>query len=34
MHYISAVDIDDHDDLIMAQAFAIVRQTQTATSAE
>lgn len=27
MHHISAVDIDDQDDLIMAQAFATVRQT-------
>ena len=26
MHYISAVDIDDEDDLVMAQAFAGVRQ--------
>lgn len=33
MHYISAVDIDDHDDLLMAQAFATLRQPQTATGA-
>lgn len=33
MHHISAVDIDDQDDLIMAQAFATLRQIQTATSA-
>jgi N-acylneuraminate cytidylyltransferase len=30
MHHISAVDIDDHDDLIMAQAFARLRQTEAA----
>lgn len=34
MHHMSAVDIDDHDDLTMAQAFAMVRRTETATSAE
>ena len=33
MHHISAVDIDDQDDLIMAQAFATLRQAQTATRA-
>lgn len=33
MHHISAVDIDDQDDLIMAQAFSTLRQAQTATRA-
>ena len=32
MHYTSAVDIDDQDDLLMAQAFAMLRQNQTSTS--
>lgn len=33
MHFVSAVDIDDQDDLLMAQAFAAVRQAQSAISA-
>ena len=33
LHHISAVDIDDQDDLIMAQAFATLRQADTASHA-